>query len=75
MFNFYFISITIFSKFIIISCSNIFRFNVSYFCDIIFFLTKLLTSGILFPIAVNAAVVAKPLILDVLFSISLILAL
>ena len=39
------------------------------------FLTKLLTSGILFSIAVNAAFVAKSLILGNLPSISVILAL
>ena len=36
------------------------------------FLTKLLTSGILFSTAVNAELVAKPLILGILLSISLI---
>ena len=39
------------------------------------FLNKLLTPGILFSTAVNAAVVAKPLILGILLSISVILAL
>ena len=36
---------------------------------------RLLTSGILFSTAVNAAVVAKPLMLDILLSISAMLAL
>ena len=39
------------------------------------FLTKLLTSGILFSLAINAEVVAKAVILGILFSISVILAL
>ena len=39
------------------------------------FLTRLLTFGILFLIALMTAVVAKPLILDILSSISPILAL
>ena len=39
------------------------------------FFTKLLTSGILFLTAVNAAVVAKPVILGILLSISVIFAL
>ena len=39
------------------------------------FLNKLLTSCILFSTAVNAAVLAKPLILGILLSISVILAL
>ena len=53
-----------------------FLFNVSYFCIIIFFfLTKLLRLGILFSTAVNAALVAKPLILGILLSMSVVLAL
>ena len=45
-------------------------------CVIIcFFLTKHLTSGILFSTAVNAELVTKPLILGILPSISLILEL
>ena len=53
-----------------------FRFNVWYFCVIIYlFLTKLLTSGILLSTAVNAELVAKPPILGVLLSISVILVL
>ena len=53
-----------------------FLFNFTNFCVIIcFFLTKLLTSGILFSTAVNAEVVAKPSILGILLSISLILTL
>ena len=52
-----------------------FRFNFSNFCVIICFLTKLLILGILFSAAVNAAFVAKPLILGTLPSVSVILAL
>ena len=40
-----------------------------------FLLPKLLTLGISFSTGVNAVVVAEPLILDTLFSISVILAL
>ena len=40
-----------------------------------FFLTELLMLGILFSTAVNAEFVAKPLILGIFFSISIILAL
>ena len=40
-----------------------------------FLLTQLLTSGILFSIAVNAELVVKPLILGILLSISVILVL
>ena len=48
-------------------------FNFTNFCAIIcFFLTKLLT-GILFSTAVNAELVAKPLILGILHFISVIL--
>ena len=50
-------------------------FNFSNICVMMCFLTKLLTSGILFSIAVNAAFVAKSLILGNLPSISVILAL
>ena len=39
------------------------------------FLTRILTLGILFSTAVHAAVVAKPLILDIFLSTSVILAL
>ena len=52
-----------------------FLFNVTIFCKIICFLTKLLISGILFTTAVNAELVAKLLMLGILFSISLILTL
>ena len=52
-----------------------FLFNFSNFCVIICFLTKLLILGILFPTTVNAAFVAKPLILGILPSIFVILAL
>ena len=47
-----------------------FLFNFTYFCV---FFTKLLTSGILFSTAVNAELVAKPVILGILLSISVIL--
>ena len=50
-------------------------FNLNNFCVIICFLTKLLTSGILFSTAVNAELVTKPLILGTLPSISVIIAL
>ena len=52
-----------------------FLFNVSNSWVIICFLTRLLKLGILFQSVVNAAFVAKPLILDVLPSISVMLAL
>ena len=53
-----------------------FLFNFINFCVVIWiFLTKLLTFAVLFSTAVNAEVVAKPLILGVLPSISVILAL
>ena len=45
------------------------------FASSLFFLTRLLTSGILFSTAVNAAVVAKPVIRGILFYISVILEL
>ena len=45
------------------------------FCYFLFFLTKLLTSGILFSTSVNAEFVAKTPILGILFSISVVLAL
>ena len=43
--------------------------------NLLFFLTKLLTSGILFSAAVNAELVAEPLRLGILLSISVILVL
>ena len=49
--------------------------DFSNFCAINCFLTKLLILGILFSTAVNAAFVAKPLILGILPSILVILAL
>ena len=53
-----------------------FLFKFTNFCVIIcFFLTKLLTLGILFSTAVNAEVVVKPSILGILLSISFILTL
>ena len=51
-------------------------FSISVFlCYNLFFLTKLLTIGILFPTVINAAFVAKLLILGIWPSISVILAL
>ena len=55
-----------------------FLLNFPNFCAIVlllFFLTKLLTFGILFSTAVNAELVAKPLILGIVPSISVILEL
>ena len=52
-----------------------FLFNFDNFCIIICFVTKLLILGILFLTVANAVFVAKPLMLDILSSISLILAL
>ena len=53
-----------------------FIFNFTNFCIVIyFFFAKLLTSGILFLIAVNAKLIAKPAILGILPSTSVILAL
>ena len=49
-----------------------FLFNFINFCVMVSFLTKLLTSGILFLTAVNAEVVAKHLMLVILFSKSLV---
>ena len=51
-----------------------FFFNFSNFCDIVCFLTKLLTLGILFSSAVNAVFVAQVLVFGILFSNSLIFA-
>ena len=45
-----------------------FIFNISNFCVIVCFLSRLLTSGILFSTAVNAVFVAKLLISGILFS-------
>ena len=45
-----------------------FIFNISNFCVIVCFLTKLLTLGILFSTVVNAVFVAKLLISGILFS-------
>ena len=50
-----------------------FLFNLTNFCVIACFLTKLLTLGILFSTVVNAGLEAKPLILGMLFSTSVIL--
>ena len=52
-----------------------FLLNFTNFCVIICFLTKLLTSDILFSTAVNAELISKPIILAILLSISLILEL
>ena len=52
-----------------------FLHNFSNFCVIICFLTKLLILGILFSTVVNAEFVAKPLLLDILPSILMILVL
>ena len=52
-----------------------FIFSFTNLCIVICFFTKLLTSGILFSTAVNAVLVAKPLILGVLPFISVALAL
>ena len=49
------------------------RFIFTDFCVIIWFFTKLLISRILYSTAVNTVFVGKPLILGILFSISLIL--
>ena len=58
---------------IMISCNFIFSFII--FCVMVSFLMKLLTLGILFQIAVIAVVVvAKLVVLDVLFLTSFILA-
>ena len=45
-----------------------FLFNILCFCAVVCFLTKLLTSGILFSTAVNADFEAKPLTSVILFS-------
>ena len=45
-----------------------FIFNISNFYGIVCFLTRLLTSGILFSTVVNAVFVAKLLISGILFS-------
>ena len=50
-------------------------FSISVIFVLSVFLTKLLILGILFSTVVNAAFVAKPLILDILPSLSVILAL
>ena len=52
-----------------------FLFSCTNFCVIVCFLTKPLTFGISFSTAVNPELVAKPLMLGILFSISVILAL
>ena len=52
-----------------------FIFNFTKICIVICFFTKLLTSGILFSTAVHPELVAKPVILGILPSISVTLAL
>ena len=52
-----------------------FLFNFSNFCIAICFLTKLLVSGILFSTTVNAEVVARPVVLGILFLTSFIFVL
>ena len=52
-----------------------FFFNFTNLCIVICLFTKLLISGILFSTAVNAELVAKPLILGILPSISVTLVL
>ena len=47
-----------------------FFFSSTNFCVVVYFFNKLPTSGILFSTAVNAEVVAKPLILGISRSIS-----
>ena len=47
-----------------------FFFSSTNFCVVVYFFNKLPTSGILFSTAVNAEVVAKPLILGISLSIS-----
>ena len=58
-----------------IMISNNFIFNLTNFCVIVSFLTKLLTLGILFSTAVGAVVVTKIVILGILFLTLCILAL
>ena len=58
-----------------IMISSIFLFNFTNFCVIVSFLTKLLTLGILFSTAVQAAVVANLVMLAILFLTSFVLAL
>ena len=61
---------------VMIMISSNFIFNFTNFCVIVsFFLTKLLTSDILFSTAVRAVVAAKLVILGILFLASFILAL
>ena len=50
-----------------------FPFSFINFCVTVSFLTKLLASGIIFSTAVNVKFVAKPVILDILLSISTVL--
>ena len=58
-----------------ITISSNFIFNFGNFCVIVSFLTKLLTLGILSSTAVRTVVVAKLVILGILFLTSFILAL
>ena len=52
-----------------------FTFNFPNFCVIVCFLTKPPRKGVLFSTVVNAKLVAKPLILGILTSISVVLEL
>ena len=58
-----------------ITINSNFIFNFGNFCVIVSFLTKLLTLGILSSTAVRTVVVAKLVILGILFLTSFILAL
>ena len=58
-----------------IMISSNFIFNFTNFCVIVSFLTKLSTLGVLFSTAVRTVVVAKLVILGILFLTSFILAL
>ena len=58
-----------------IMISSNFLFNFTNFCVIVSFLTKLLTLGILFSITVRPVVVAKLVMLGILFLTSFNLAL
>ena len=57
-----------------IMISNFFSISDIFVLESVF-VTKLLTFGILFPTAVNAELVANPVILGIIFSISVILEL
>ena len=62
--------------FIMIMISNNFIFNFTDFCVIVsFFLTKLITLGVLFSTVLRGVIVDKLVILGILFLTSFILAL